>query len=268
MLKFAIVAGTVLLAVGLLGTITLLTVGCSLHRPMPRAHGPEGTADHGASPVSPETVEASDDAGVAAVKRVGGDTQVIAELVNAEFRSGVCRIPTPLPDSYPPPTPPGAIELKRYPAVRRAGISGSMSPDWGMNVAFFPLFNHIKRRDIAMTSPVEMNYDGLGAPGATKPTGWTMSFLYRTLALGPAGADSQDERILVEDLPPVTVVAIGLRGSYKLQRVNAGLAALRDWLASQSEWEAAGDPRALFYNGPEVRSGDKWLEVQLPVRRR
>jgi hypothetical protein len=137
-----------------------------------------------------------------------------------------------------------------------------------MNFAFFPLFNHIKRRDIAMTSPVEMNYDGLGAPGATKPTDWTMSFLYRTPELGSEGVDSQDERILVEDLLPVTVVAIGMRGSYKLHRVNAGLAALRDWLSSQGDWEAAGDPRALFYNGPEVRSGDKWLEVQLPVRRR
>jgi hypothetical protein len=33
-------------------------------------------------------------------------------------------------------------------------------------------------------------------------------------------------------------------------------------------WEKAGDPRALFYNGPEVHSGDKWLKVQLPVRQR
>ena len=192
----------------------------------------------------------------------------LAEFVNGEFRSGVCRIPTPLPAGYPTPTPPGAIELKRYPPVRRAGIGGSMSPDWGMNFAFFPLFNHIKRREIAMTSPVEMNYDGLGEPGATKPTDWTMSFLYRTPELGPEGVDAKDARILVEDIPPVTVVAIGMRGPYKLDRVNAGLAALRDWLATQSQWEEAGDPRALFYNGPEVRSRDKWLEVQLPVRRR
>lgn len=268
MFKFAVASGTVLLAVGLLGAITLLSAGCSLHRPVPRAHGPAGTADDGGSALSAKTVEVTDNAGAPAVERVGGDAQAIAEFVNGEFRSGDCRIPTPLPDAYPPPTPPGAIELKYYPPVRRAGISGTMSPDWGMNFAFFPLFNHIKRRDIAMTSPVEMNYDGLGAPGTAKPTGWTMSFLYRTLALGLEGVDSKDERVLVEDLPPTTVVAIGMRGSYKLQRVNTGLAALRDWLSSQGDWEEAGDPRALFYNGPEVRSVDKWLEVQLPVRRR
>lgn len=268
MFKFAIVSGTVLLAVGLLGTITLLTVGCQLHRPLPRGHDPTGNADNGGSALSAKTVEATDNTRAPAVKRVGGDTQVIAEFVNGEFRSGNCRIPTPLPYGYPPPTPPGAIELKHYPTVRRAAISGTMSPDWGMNFAFFPLFNHIKRRDIAMTSPVQMNYAGLGAPGATKPTDWTMSFLYRTPVLGPEGVDSEDERILVEDLLPVTVVAIGMRGPYKLHRVNTGLAALRDWLSSQGDWEEAGDLRALFYSGPEVRSADKWLEVQLPVRRR
>ena len=268
MFKVAVASGTVLVIVALLGAVAFLAVGCSLHRPAPQAHRAAVAAEPSSTTTSSETPGSSDDADQPAVTRVAGDTQVIAEFVNGEFRSGDCRIPTPLPDGYPPPSPPGAIELKYYPAVRRAGISGTMSPDWGMNFAFFPLFNHIKRRDIAMTSPVEMNYNGLGAPGATKPTDWTMSFLYRTPVFGPEGVDSKDERILVEDIPPVTVVAVGMRGSYKLHRVNAGLAALRDWLSSQGDWEEAGDPRALFYNGPEVRSGDKWLEVQLPVRRR
>jgi len=268
MLKAAVISGTVLLTFALLGAVALLAVGCSLHRPVPQPHGAARTADAGARSVSTETQAVSDDAGIPAHTRVGGDLQAVAEFLDGEFRSGPCRIPTSLPEGYPPPSPPGAIELKRYPLVRRAGISGSMPPDWGMNFAFFPLFNHIKRRDIAMTSPVEMNYDGLGEPGATKPTGWTMSFLYRTPELGPSGMDSNDKRVLVEDIAPITVVAIGLRGPYRLDRVKTGLAALRDWLASQTEWEEAGAPRALFYNGPEVRSGDKWLEVQLPVRRR
>jgi len=268
MLKITVVSGTVLLTVALLGAVALLAVGCSLHRPAPQAHGAAVAAEPSSTTASSETPGSSGDADQPAVTRVAGDMQAIAEFVNGEFRSGSCRIPTPLPAGYPAPTPPGAIELKRYPLVRRAGIGGSMSPDWGMNFAFFPLFNHIKQREIAMTSPVEMNYDGLGAFGATKPTCWTMSFLYRTPELGPEGMDSKDERILVEDIPPITVVAIGLRGPYKLDRVKTGIATLRDWLASQSEWEEVGEPRALFYNGPEMRSGDKWSEVQLPVRRR
>lgn len=267
MLKLAFISGAALLALALLATVAFAAAGCSLYRPVPHPRNSAAPADPGTRAVSPGTAEESDAAGAPAVQRVAGDMQAVAEFANGEFRSGDCRIPTPLPDGYPPPTPPGAIELKRYPAVRRAGISGSIAPDWGMNFAFFPLFNHIKRRDIAMTSPVEMNYDGLGEAG-TQPTGWTMAFLYRQPELGPEGVDSKDSRVLVEDLPPVTVVAIGLRGPYKLNRVNGGLAALRDWLSRQSAWEPAGDPRALFYNGPEVRSADKWAEVQLPVRRR
>lgn len=193
---------------------------------------------------------------------------MITEFVEGEFRSGGCRIPTPLPEGYPAPTPPGAIELKRYPLVRRAEIGGTMSPDWGMNFAFFPLFNHIKRRDIAMTSPVEMNYSGLTATGRGKPDSWTMSFLYRSQDLGAAGFDPKDGRILIEDIAPVTVVAIGMRGNYKLSRIKNGVSELRGWLSQQSEWEEVGETRVLFYNGPEARSGDKWLEVQLPVRRR
>lgn len=200
--------------------------------------------------------------------RVGGDAEVITEFVEGEFRSGGCRIPTPLPEGYPAPTPPGAIELKRYPLVRRAEIGGTMSPDWGMNFAFFPLFNHIKRRDIAMTSPVELNYSGLEPSGRKGPNSWTMSFLYRSADLAAAGTDPRDTRILIEDIPPVVVVAIGMRGPYKLTRVKNGISELRSWVSQQSEWEEAGEPRALFYNGPEMRSDDKWLEVQLPLRRR
>jgi hypothetical protein len=202
------------------------------------------------------------------ITRVGGDAEVITEFVDGEFRSGDCRIPTPLPEGYPTPTPPGAIELKRYPLVRRAEIAGKMVPDWGMNFAFFPLFNHIKRRDIAMTSPVEMNYQGFASLDAEEPSSWIMSFLYRSTDLAPAGIDPTDTRILIEDIPPMTVVSIGMRGAYKLNQVKKGVTELREWLSRQAEWQEAGEPRALFYNGPEARRRDQWFEVQFPVRRR
>lgn len=266
-MKIIATSGIVLLAVAVLGTIGSITIGCSLHRPAPYSQVPSGS-HHASTMVSPQRPPTPIVDNDLTVTRVGGDAQTITEFVDGGFRSGGCRIPTALPDGYPAPTPPGAIELKRYPLVRRAEIGGTMTPDWGMNFAFFPLFKHINRRDIAMTSPVEMNYQGLAPSAAEKPNSWTMSFLYRSPDLGLAGVDPKDTRILVEDIPPVTVVAIGMRGPYKLHRVNAGLTALRDWLATQSQWEEAGDPRALFYNGPEVRSREKLLEVQLPVRRR
>ncbi|MEY2716113.1 MAG: hypothetical protein RIT24_2456, partial [Planctomycetota bacterium] len=94
----------------------------------------------------------------ALVTRVGGDMKAAIEIRDGEFRFGPSRIESPLPAGYPEPTPPGAIDLKRYPTVRRAEYVSSASPGMGMNMGFFPLFNHIKRNDIAMTSPVEMDY--------------------------------------------------------------------------------------------------------------
>ena len=178
-------------------------------------------------------------------------------------------VEAPLPEGYPAPTPPGMIELKTYPSVRRAEYSASGSTNFGMNVGFWPLFNHIKDRNIAMTSPVEMDYrpEGERAPlDPMKDTGgsWTMSFLYRSADLGPTG---EDGRVKVVDNPEMTVVAIGMRGGYGMGTVNAGLEELAKWFAGQSEWEPAGEPRGLNYNGPQVPQRRKWSEVQVPVRR-
>ncbi len=268
-MKLAVVSGVSILGVGLLALAAIGFIACNLTRPAARATSPTGT-DSPAAPTTQNPKGRPDQPSVddrPAVQRVGGDAAARVEFVEGEYRCDGCRITTPLPTGYPPPTPPGAIELKHYPLVRRAEISGSMSPDWGMNFAFFPLFNHIKRREIAMTSPVEMNYEGLLKTDAKKPESWTMSFLYRTTELGPTGTDAQDQRVLIEDIPPVTVAAVGMRGAYKMKRVNEGVTTLRQWLSQQTEWEAAGEPRALFYNGPEARSSDKWSEVQIPIQR-
>lgn len=234
--------------------IAFVIPGCSLHRPERQSMASAALR----SSSEPEWT----------IKRVGGDMDAQVSQTGNGFMYESARITTALPAGYPAPTPPGAIDLKQYPLVRRAQISGTMGPDWGMNFAFFPLFNHIKRREIAMTSPVEMNYDGMDIAEPNKPDSWTMSFLYRSPDLAATGVDEADERVLIEDIAPVTVISIGMQGDYKMDRVQSGLEELSEWLDGQSEWESLGEPRALFYNGPEARSRDKWLEVQIPVRRR
>lgn len=219
------------------------------------------------------------------VQRVGGDKDAKVEKRGENYYAGVCSITTPLPVGYPEPTPPGAIDVKVYPSVRRAEVSGTTMPDYGMYQGFFPLFNHIKKREIAMTSPVEMDYRMLKADGTQtkdhersgdaykatendagdKDAAWTMSFLYRNAELGPTGADG---RIEVRDAGPLVVVSIGMKGSYMTARVKIGVAKLNAWLESQGEWEAAGPVRALYYNGPDVARQDQWSEVQLPVKRK
>lgn len=252
------------------------------------------------------------------VRRVGGDQTVqvveregsyfFAKREGAEEGPGArldrvyeMSITTPLPEGYPAPTPPGAIELKRYPSVRRAEFSAPMrlNADLGMNGGFFPLFRHIQRRNIAMTSPVEMDYGGVrssraaatGNGAATAPAGaggaaregagaagapaqapaettaeWTMSFLYRTADLGPTGVDETNKSVKIVDTEPVVVLAVGMRGAYSLSRVKRAVEDLDLWLAEHPEWEPVGDVRAMYYNGPEQSNRNKWGEAQVRVR--
>lgn len=269
-------------ASALLAVTGLALSGCAAASPADDAPpAGAGQAKPGAEVASAERVPAL-------VVRLRGGPDLAIRREGENYFSGRCRITTPLPEGYPDPTPPGAIELKRYPSVRRAEVSGAVAPDLGMNVAFFPLFSHIKGRNIAMTAPVEMDYrsrptgqaggmlkgdQAAPAPAqapvegeAEKPAEWTMSFLYRSKDLGPTGADEQRKNVRVVDAPALTVVSLGIRGTQAFGRVQEHLAELRGYLAAQAIFEPAGDPRGLYYNGPDVPEGDKWGEVQIPVR--
>jgi hypothetical protein len=196
-------------------------------------------------------------------RRVGGDLAVRVVVSDGRYFCDPCRIESPLPAGYPAPTPPGAMELKHYPTVRRAEVSGEGDADRGMSRGFWPLFQHINNRDIAMTSPVEVDYHDWSSED---PAGaWTMSFLYRTADLGPTGRDGI---VTVTDAEPVTVIALGLRGGYGVDRISKGIEQLQTWLASQDEWEPAGHPRAFYYNGPYIPDRNKWSEAQIPVRKK
>lgn len=220
-----------------------------------------------------------------AVSRVGGDTTAAIERFEDPrkglvYRFQRAKIDTPLPVGYPEPTPPGAIDLKRYPSVRRAEVTGTTRPEQGRNSAFWPLFRHIESRGIAMTSPVEMDYHGESfdrpasdeLPEGRREQPWTMSFLYRTFDDGPADpqtdappADDGRRRVIVRDTQPVTMLSIGVRGDYSAPNRRRALEQLEAWLAENPEWVRVGDPRALYYNDPFVNPMWKWAEVQIPV---
>lgn len=225
------------------------------------------------------------------VRLGGGDATVTTrgEGESTTFSAdGVMTIDTPLPVGYPAPTPPGAIDLKRYPSVRRAEVSGDVKGlSSGGSEGFWPLFRHIQRRDIAMTSPVEMEYHKVSAANAsaeppqnagtqdggkqdankkTDKETWTMAFLYRRAEQGDAGKDTSDQRVTVTDTPETLVISIGMKGDYSRALVEEGKKQLDAWLATQTRFEKAGEARALYYHGPSLRPWRKWAEVQYPVR--
>ena len=211
--------------------------------------------------------------------RLGGTDATVTKRGEGESvtfsADGVLTIDTPLPVGYPDPTPPGAIDLKLYPTVRRAEVSGDVKNlSGGGGEGFWPLFRHIQRRDIAMTSPVEMEYrkaepkegeQPAEAKGADKET-WTMAFLYRRVEQGDAGKDTADKRVTVTDTPEMLVISIGMKGDYSRALVEDGKKQLDAWLATQTRFEKAGEARALYYHGPSMRPWRKWAEVQFPVR--
>ena len=169
-----------------------------------------------------------------------------------------------LPVGFPAPGPVGQIIVKEYPAYRMARIKrGEGGVQGGPNAMFRPLFNHIKRNDIPMTAPVEMGYPERVAPGEVATS---MAFLYGEPSWGASGADASDQRVVVEDVPAMTVVSIGVRGGYTAANFEKAISKLNAWVQQHAEEvHVSGPPRYLAYNSPFVLGFLKYGEVQLPV---
>jgi hypothetical protein len=165
----------------------------------------------------------------------------------------------PLPEGFPPPTPLGQIEIKTYPAYRLAQTKMDGTGDEGR--AFFTLFDHITDSSIAMTAPVEMQYES----GKQEAVARSMAFLYRSAHIGKLG---ESGRVEVIDVPAMTVVSLALRGKTSGDRVADAEIKLRDGLAHHGEYEPAGNLRLMGYSSPMVAAERRLAEVQLPVKKR
>ncbi|QDT69897.1 SOUL heme-binding protein [Planctomycetes bacterium MalM25] len=155
----------------------------------------------------------------------------------------------PLPEGFPAFTPVGVIEVKQYPAYRKA-----------VGPAFWPLFNHIQTQDIPMTAPVEMTE----AP--SRRGDGRMAFLYQNTSVGEPGPIDGVE---VTDTPATTVASLGVRGRMSETLAEQAKARLEKWLADQSDYRPAGDePYRLFgYSSPMVRDANKYWEAQVVIER-
>jgi len=137
------------------------------------------------------------------------------------------------------------------------------------NRAFDPLYRHISSNNISMTAPVETRYpvstleaNQMGTPDEQGEA--FVSFLYRSTDIYP---DEISQNIQVEDIPPMTVVSLGLKGSYDYSSYQQNIQRLREWLAQHPEWTVVGSPRRFFYDAPYVPEPAKRSEIQIPIRR-
>ncbi|WP_297031206.1 heme-binding protein [Thermogutta sp.] len=156
-----------------------------------------------------------------------------------------------LPVGFPPCTPVGEVEVKRYPGYRAAVTRNN-------GTAFWRLFAHIKKNNVAMTAPVEMTLEENGQ----RPV--LMAFLYERPDQGTAGEDGTVE---VRDLPGGWFVSTGIRGPRSNQALQLARQRVEEWVGHHGDkWEIAGPPRLLGYNSPFIPRDKYYWEYQVPVR--
>ena len=167
-------------------------------------------------------------------------------------------IEAPVPEGFPEPTRVGEIQVKQYPAYR---LARTQVRD-GETGAFWTLFGHIKKKEIAMTAPVEMTYTGSAKEQLKQQS---MAFLYRTTKQGTPGKEGTVEVI---DIPAMAVLSFGMRGDVTKARLAEAKAHLDAWLKQHAkEYEASGPLRVMGYNSPFVSADRRFTEVEIPVRR-
>ena len=161
-----------------------------------------------------------------------------------------------LPKGFPEPSGRGEIRLKHYPSYRLARVPSKKDN------AFFTLFNHIKSNKIEMTAPVEMRYD----ESNQKYQQIDMAFIYGAPNWGKLG--DAGKGVIVEDIPAMSTVAIGLTGDFD-PNASTYVEALESWLAQNaSEYERDGQVRVMGYNSPFVWKSQRFFEIEIPVRKR
>lgn len=210
----------------------------------------------------------ADEPGITPRKPRQGDASPASEAVRARNPTVAFKAAdgdSPLAEGWPAATLPGMIERKTYPAYRSAVARAKQAPMGADNVLFWPLFNHISKKGVEMTTPVVNTYEP-EMVGDAKATGeMTMEFVYRTTTLGETGQGVGS--VQVEDHPEAQYVCLGLQGGMSVKRLQDGLAELNRWLAEhKTEWVAAGSPRRLGYHGPMTPVEQRLWEVQIPIQ--
>ena len=168
-----------------------------------------------------------------------------------------------LPEGFPKAGPVGEVIVKTYPPCRVATVTGADLPGKGQDRLFMPLFDHIQKEKISMTSPVVMDFAPVQADATPLPP-VAMSFVYGNEKIGAPGKDGI---VKIHDVAAVTVLSVGVRGSYDGANFAKGMGAINQWLANHPKtYEVIGTPRFLGYNSPFVPWFLRFGEVQVPVR--
>lgn len=157
-------------------------------------------------------------------------------------------------ESIYPRTPVGTIEIKTLPArtCLVASAPGDAFADRG--TAFMKLFGYIKEQEVAMSVPVSASVS-------------TNEMVFYVGSNSTKRALSSTNEVSVQTLPALTVVSIGLSGSYTRKNYEEGLVKLNAWLAKQKEWQTNAAPYVVYWNSPFTLWFLRKSEIHIPVTR-
>ena len=154
-----------------------------------------------------------------------------------------------------PMTAAGFCEIKALPAGTILRTSSQKAYFDGNNGLFMRLFRTINENKVPMTVPVEAKMK----PG-------TMIFY-----LDPGSVPRQDLKlpkgVARQNVPERTVASIGIRGGYSRESYEKNLEKLREWIKTQQNVRAAGEPYAVYWNSPFTLPFLKRSEIHLPVQK-
>ena len=154
----------------------------------------------------------------------------------------------PLPKGWPQPGPYNEVSEKSFPAYRAAYTAMNSE-----NFAFWRLFRHIKRNNIPMTSPVEMEVEEDGEKLRMK----SMAFLYQSTDVGQTGEDGK--KVDVKDSPTLKTLSYTWQGG----KSSANLKKAKNALDTELEKRKlkSDDYRVMGYNSPSVPNAQKTWEM-------
>ena len=159
-------------------------------------------------------------------------------------------------DEAYPRTSPGVCEVKSLPAARLMLTESAEGYFSKNNQMFGKLFSYIRTNDLPMTAPVE----------ARMQPGVMVFYMDSASAVRPDLRPNAEVKL--QDVPARLVAAIGIRGSYSEENYTEALATLKDWLQKQKDFEANGEPYAVYWNSPFVPFFFKQSEVHIPIRKK
>lgn len=154
-----------------------------------------------------------------------------------------------------PPTADGVSEVKTLPGgtLLKASRPGRYFDE--NNRMFSPLFRYISQNRIAMTVPVEAQIEDAA-----------MFFWVAPGEIDKVKGSTAEVEVIT--LPPRLVASHGARGGYSEANYTAARQRLRDWLETQPDLKATGEPYAVYWHGPFTPWFLRHFEVHLPVERK